>query len=113
MSLVTAKLDEDLLDIPPRRSLARRAFYFLLAFYISASICGGILLGWYSLHRKSTQIRAYEERKAAAYARERSIEFRDVELTAPDGTVLRAWYMRPSQTNGDAVILLHGVVDNR
>jgi len=45
--------------------------------------------------------------------REQSVEFRDVELTSPDGVVLRAWYMRPQEANGDAVILLHGVTDNR
>jgi hypothetical protein len=85
----------------------------LAAAYVTATVVGGIGLGWYSLHPKSPPIRAYEERNAAAYARERSIEFQDVELTAADGTVLRAWYMRPPQANGDSVILLHGVVDNR
>ncbi len=29
------------------------------------------------------------------------------------GAVLRAWFMRPPKPNGDAVILLHGVSDNR
>jgi fermentation-respiration switch protein FrsA (DUF1100 family) len=41
------------------------------------------------------------------------VEFRDVELTTPDGAVLRAWFMRPPVATGDAVILLHGVSDNR
>ncbi len=36
-----------------------------------------------------------------------------MERTAPDGAVLQAWFMRPPQPNGDAVILLHGVSDNR
>ncbi len=47
------------------------------------------------------------------YARIRAIEFRNAELTTPDGVVLHAWYMRPPNANGDAVILLHGVSDNR
>ena len=87
--------------------------YFFLAFYISASIVGGIVLGWLELHPKSPPIRDYEERNARAYANAHAIEFQDVELTAPDGAVLKAWYMRPENANGDAVLLLHGVVDNR
>jgi dipeptidyl aminopeptidase/acylaminoacyl peptidase len=41
------------------------------------------------------------------------VEFRDAEVTAADGVVLRGWFMRPEESNGDAVILLHGVSDNR
>jgi uncharacterized protein len=37
----------------------------------------------------------------------------DVSVVARDGAVLRGWAIRPSQGNGDAVILLHGVGDNR
>jgi hypothetical protein len=37
----------------------------------------------------------------------------DVAVTASDGATLRAWSIRPLQRNGDAVILLHGVADNR
>jgi len=48
-----------------------------------------------------------------AAARADSVEFRDVELTTPDGAILRAWFMRPKDSNGNAVILLHGVSDNR
>ena len=81
--------------------------------YLSGTVVGGISLGWIALHPTSPPIRPYEERNAAAYARDKSIEFRDVELTAPDGAVLKAWYMRPQDANGDAVLLLHGVVDNR
>ena len=90
-----------------------RLLYLLASFYVAATVVGGIGLGWYSLHPKSPPIRAYEERNVQAAAREQSVEFRDVELTSPDGVVLRAWYMRPQEANGDAVILLHGVTDNR
>ncbi len=94
-------------------SLIGRILLVLAAAYSTATIVGGVGLGWYSLHPKSPPIREYEERNARVYARAHSIEFQDVELTAQDGTHLRAWYMRPQEANGDAVILLHGVVDNR
>jgi len=37
----------------------------------------------------------------------------DVSITALDGVQLRGWFASPSNRNGDAVILLHGVGDNR
>ena len=101
--------------IPARsqRSILQRISLFLGAMYVAGTVSGGIFLGWYSLHPKSAPIRPYEERNVQAAAREKSVEFRDVELTAADGVVLRAWYMRPPEANGDAVILLHGVTENR
>lgn len=40
-------------------------------------------------------------------------QLQDVTLRAGDGAVLRAWYSVPEHNNGRAVILLHGVGDNR
>lgn len=37
----------------------------------------------------------------------------DVSVTDSDGAQLQAWFARPAHGNGDAVILLHGVGDNR
>jgi hypothetical protein len=37
----------------------------------------------------------------------------DVATIAPDGVRLEGWFARPAKSNGDAVILLHGVADNR
>jgi pimeloyl-ACP methyl ester carboxylesterase len=37
----------------------------------------------------------------------------DVSITTPDSTVLRGWVLRPAQANGHAVLLLHGLGDNR
>lgn len=36
-----------------------------------------------------------------------------VELRAADGVTLEGWEMKPVQWNGDAVLLLHGLSDNR
>jgi predicted alpha/beta-fold hydrolase len=40
-------------------------------------------------------------------------ELADASITAADGVVLRAWLIRPHHANGDAVLLLHGLGDNR
>ncbi len=37
----------------------------------------------------------------------------NVSITAADGAILRAWFAQPERPNGAAVILLHGVADNR
>jgi alpha-beta hydrolase superfamily lysophospholipase len=37
----------------------------------------------------------------------------DVAITASDGAILRAWSIRPHHDNANAVILLHGLGDNR
>lgn len=40
-------------------------------------------------------------------------ELQDVTMTASDGIVLRGWFAQPSTHNGNAVILLHGLGQNR
>jgi alpha-beta hydrolase superfamily lysophospholipase len=40
-------------------------------------------------------------------------EAREVALHAGDGVELRAWYLRSANDNRDAVIMLHGLSDNR
>ncbi len=96
-----------------RRSAARYVLCALAFLYIAGTILGGSGLGWIALHPYSHPITTGEERNAKAVAQENGVEFRDAEITAQDGAVLRAWFMRPAETNGDAVILLHGVSDNR
>jgi len=95
------------------RSIIRRLLYFLAFLYIAGTIAGGIGLGWIALHPYSHRVTPNEERNARAAAQEDGVEFKDVELPTPDGAVLRAWFMRPPEANGDAVVLLHGVSDNR
>ncbi|HEV2690500.1 MAG TPA: alpha/beta fold hydrolase, partial [Bryobacteraceae bacterium] len=40
-------------------------------------------------------------------------EWRSVEITARDGAVLRAWLLRPTEWNGNVVMVLHGISDSR
>jgi dipeptidyl aminopeptidase/acylaminoacyl peptidase len=87
--------------------------YILAFLYLAGTIFGGIGLGKIALHPQSHLITPSEERNARAAAQQDGVEFRDAELTSPDGAVLHAWFMRPPEANGDAVILLHGVSDNR
>jgi uncharacterized protein len=87
--------------------------YILVFLYIAGTVVVGVCLGWAALHPNRRPITVDAERTAKAAALQDNVEFRDVEITAADGIKLRAWFMRPPQPNGDAVILLHGVGDNR
>lgn len=50
---------------------------------------------------------------AEAIARETGSTWQSARVTASDGARLEAWLFTPSQPNGSAVILLHGVADTR
>lgn len=86
--------------------LAGCALYFVLA------VMAGVIITEMSLkvRRKPLQhTQAY-----AALVRDRfHAELLDVSIRAADGVVLKGWYVRPEQFNGNATILLHGITDNR
>lgn len=52
-------------------------------------------------------------RSAEATAARFGADLQDVSTIAVDGVQLRGWFASPTRANGDAVILLHGVGDNR
>lgn len=41
------------------------------------------------------------------------VRCRDAQTTSADGTVLKGWYYEPDAPNGSALLMLHGVGDNR
>ena len=99
--------------MPPHRSILWYLSLTLAVLYLLGTVFGGIGLGEIALHPASPPISQSEERNAEASAQQNSVEFRDVELVTQDGVSLRAWFMRPREANGNTVILLHGVSDNR
>jgi fermentation-respiration switch protein FrsA (DUF1100 family) len=94
-----------------RRQLRRLSV--ALFFYLGLCAVAGIFLADATLHparRRLTQAEiAAFTRSAASLAA--SVE--DVSITTPDGTLLRAWLVRPAHRNGDAAVVLHGLGDNR
>jgi len=84
----------------------------VVALYVAITVIGGVALGWMAVHPYRFPISGAQIHNANAWAQRNGTELRDVALTAPDGVSLHAWYLRPAQPNGDAVILLHGVGDN-
>jgi len=59
------------------------------------------------------RVRVRERQSAEATAARFGAVLRDVSVTAGDGSHLQGWFARPENANGDAVVLLHGVGDNR
>jgi dipeptidyl aminopeptidase/acylaminoacyl peptidase len=91
----------------------RRTLLTLASLYLLGTIFGGIFLGWIALHPPRRPIAPSEVANVEAAAKAAFQQFTDVSITTPDGTSLSAWFIIPPHPNGDTVILLHGVSDNR
>ncbi len=98
---------------PAPHSTLFRWLFVLAALYVCGTVFGGMGLGWIALHPPRRPLDAVEERRAQAIAQRDGEKFKDVEVLASDGTQLRGWFIQPPDPNGRAVILLHGVSDNR
>jgi alpha-beta hydrolase superfamily lysophospholipase len=73
----------------------------------------GVVASEWALHPWRRALTPEAEAQAQAVAARNHATLTDVSITAGDGATLRGWSIRPLQGNGDAVILLHGVADNR
>jgi dipeptidyl aminopeptidase/acylaminoacyl peptidase len=70
-----------------------------------------ILLG--ELAFRPQRVPVDKRQSAEAIAARFGGALQDVSISASDGSSLRGWFASPTNRNGDAVILLHGVGDNR
>lgn len=95
----------------PQRSL--RVGLFLLLGYLALSFVAGVFLTEGTLHPSRRSLSAKDEMLAQAIARNHDSELADAAILARDGATLNAWGIRPRNGNGKAVILLHGLSDNR
>jgi len=95
-----------------RRRLLRRVLIAGAISYLVFSVTGGITLAELQLHPGRRPLS--HSQQAAEFVQARyGTELKNVEITALDGIVLKAWYVRPHKTNGSDVLMLHGVADNR
>ena len=80
--------------------------------YLTFSILAGIFIADASLKLHRLPLR--HQKAVAAAARDNfHAVLQDVSISASDGVVLKGWYVHPRDYNGNAVILLHGITDNR
>jgi len=79
--------------------------------YALLCIILAVFLGELAFHPQKMPLR--ERQSAKAIAARFGADLQDVSISARDGVELRGWFATPANANGDAVILLHGVGDNR
>jgi uncharacterized protein len=89
----------------------RRLLLRLVIYYATATIAIAVVLGEMAFHPERVAVDERQSAQAAAAGVGAVLE--DVSLTAADGARLQAWFANPANANGDAVILLHGIGDNR
>jgi alpha-beta hydrolase superfamily lysophospholipase len=98
--------------MPRRRWL--RVLLAAVAAYFLASAVVGILVAEGTLHPVRPNADRISPGFAARLAGENRATWREIEVRATDGAPLYAWLFNPTaDSNGRAVVLLHGVADNR
>jgi dipeptidyl aminopeptidase/acylaminoacyl peptidase len=90
----------------------RKALLAGFAAYLVLSILAGIAIADVSLKLHRLPLR-HQQAIAAAVQTDFHAELQDVTITAADGVALKGWFVHPRTYNGNAVILLHGITDNR
>jgi alpha-beta hydrolase superfamily lysophospholipase len=93
--------------------LFRRLSVIAFLGFLALSTIAGVLLTEATLHPGRHVLSSDDEIQASEMARVHNSELTDVAIAAQDGVTLRAWNIRPKKTNGNGVILLHGLADNR
>jgi alpha-beta hydrolase superfamily lysophospholipase len=93
----------------------RRALRWIALVIIYMALCciAGIVLAETALHPVRRPIPPGTEGAAHQTARDLHSELEDSVITARDGITLRGWTITPVKNNGNAIILLHGLSDNR
>jgi len=102
-----------MVDLSFRPSTLRRLAIAIVILYVASSFFGGIGLGEMGMHPGRRPIPEQEKRKIESEVNKLHANLGDVSIKAADGAILRAWFVEPALGNGNAVILLHGVSDNR
>ena len=91
---------------------ARRVLLSACVVYLALSVLAGVIIADASLKLRHLPLR-HQQAFAATVHDKFHAELQDASITAADGAVLKAWYVHPRDYNGNAVILLHGITDNR
>jgi uncharacterized protein len=89
-----------------------RIILVVLVCYLVLSGVAGVVLAEASLRLVRRPLRHRQE-EAAFVKRHYQADLRDVSIAAADGVRLKGWFVRPRDFNGNAVLLLHGITDNR
>jgi uncharacterized protein len=94
------------------KTLQRLVAIMILA-YTTLCALAGVFLAEVTLHPGRRVESSNDEMQARNMAWRHNYWLTDAMIRGKDGVTLRAWSIRPHQSNGQAVILLHGLGDNR
>jgi uncharacterized protein len=95
------------------RTRTSRRLLLFLTLYLAFCLIAGIYVADGTLHPARRPITPEEETTIRDIAHHLDSDLAEVSITTPDSVTLRAWISHPHTSNGDAVILLHGLGDNR
>jgi uncharacterized protein len=98
--------------LPGKRNILRKIILAGFVAYFVLSILAGIVIADISLKLPRLPLR-HKQAIAAIVRTDFHAELQDVTITAADGVALKGWFVHPRNYNGNAVILLHGITDNR
>jgi hypothetical protein len=89
----------------------RRAFLIAIFSYILISCIVAVVLAEFAFH--PLRVPVSKEFTARAIAPQPGANLKEVAVVSADGVQLKGWFAQPLNPNGNVVILLHGVGDNR
>jgi hypothetical protein len=92
--------------------IIRRIITSVVLVYAVVSVLGAVVLEEIAVHPPRLAL-GHEESIHHIAEHDYRSKVRDAIITASDGAVLRGWLVQPEKYNGNAVIILHGVADNR
>src|SRR5215475_6103350 len=81
--------------------------------YLVICCAAGAFVAEVTIHPARRALTEHDRARVVEMAGRHDSELADVEMIADDGITLRGWSIRPEKANGEAVILLHGLRDNR
>jgi pimeloyl-ACP methyl ester carboxylesterase len=84
-----------------------------LSLYLAFCSIAAIFVAEGTVHRARRPLPPEAETAMREIARQLNSDLANVSITTPDAIALRAWIIHPQASNRDAVILLHGLGDNR
>lgn len=96
-----------------RRVRRFRVLLVIVVLYLVCCTIGGIYLADASLHPGRRVLTPEDVAMFQSVLRSVHADLRDVAINTSDQVVLRGWLVRPARSNGDAVVVLHGLGDNR
>jgi uncharacterized protein len=85
----------------------------ILSIYLAASTLVSVWVMEGALHPPRRPLTSAEESAMQQMAHGLNAEFQDVNITTTDSVQLYAWSIQPRKSNGNTVLLLHGLGDNR